>query len=198
MGFFDAIKAAGSAMKDEYNKNREAAELEKARQAEMTNVAEIVFEKFGEDKISVAESVKTDIFNRGDKKKIIESLRDGRAGFVKVTVEDEKAYFESTGENTHEYKYGSLKTLDGIAIQGRFIEEYGHVFYNMSWYDDDEMLEDGTYVDNTAKKPKKKGVLVRFYIGKKERYILLEEKGFKSMEFLKDDAYRSYIDSVMY
>ncbi|MBQ0012274.1 MAG: hypothetical protein KBT07_06145 [Clostridiales bacterium] len=188
MGFFDAMKSVGAAMKEGYQANRAAAEAEQVYQATLTAKEFLVFSPFTAEQIAVADSVKAGLFGKGEKKKFMESMRNGTAGFAEVIVLDETELTESNGDSSRSSHYGAIQTTsDGTKYQGYFYEPSGQVFYPMSWYDDDEMLEDGTYIDNTANKPKKKGYIIHYFIGKEEQYALLDEDNFRTFAFLKYD-----------
>lgn len=161
--------------KDVAEAKYEAIQKERERVDALPSVRSIEFKKFSDAQIKTAEGVKKSFLGGGDKKKIIESMENKSAEYAEVKcVADIAIYTEG-----HEVYYAHIVDGSGTEyMEAVFV--MGTKFFNAS-----------------ASSSPKKCYLVHFYIGKKERFVIVKPDDFKAMRFIVESFYRpSLIHSV--
>lgn len=146
---------------------RNAIDEERARVDALPSVRKIAFKKFSEAQIKTAETVKKPLLGGSIKKKVIESLVNGTAEYADVKC---IADFAITIED-RERSYGII------------------VDSNNQEYQEAILILNGRFFTASASSAPKKCHLVHYYVGKKERFLLVNKNDFSTMKFVLEEIY---------
>lgn len=149
------------------NAARDAIDAERERVDSLPSVREIEFKKFSEAQIKTAEAVKKPFLGGGIKKKIMESLTNGTAEYADVSC---IADFDILIEE-HRRVYAVIKDSKGQEYQEAVI------------------ILGGCFFTASASSAPKKCHLVHYYVGKKERFLIVNKEDFKAMKFVLEESY---------
>lgn len=121
----------------------------------------------------------------GVKKKFAQGLLDGRVFACEVQVTDWKIEsFHSEG-SYYEYPFCQIASNE----DGTLCKEWCIVAFNAYFYGAAEWTEEDSFDEaeiEALNKKKRYGYIMKYYLGKEERYILMDKKCFKDLNKIMD------------
>ena len=131
----------------------------------LVSVSALEYEKVHIDAIEILEKAKVGFFDKGERKKFINSVREGKCGFVKIIFENYFEISETRGDDSSQdrYSYANVRTvlgnpcMEGVRVLDGFLpseSEDNYLLHYMIKKDDIYMLVGGntvSYIENNLK-----------------------------------------------
>ena len=190
MGFFGTLKNMADITKNAFEEER-AMNL---ANTERPGIDTLVFSPLPTALASVLENEKGSLFGKGDRKKFIECIREGRATYAKVLGVAESSFEMRNGtDNTRTAHFAKIATPDGVVLK-----ESIHVFrdnfldINTSEEDEDAWMNED-YVppvcnsDTVSTDNRRQLYLLHYYLGNDEQYMIVTEEEFNNPSLLLNE-----------
>ena len=121
----------------------------------------------------------------GVKKKFAQSLLAGKVWVSEVQVVDWRMWDSFRSQNSYfDYPFCKIATEDGTICKEWCIVAYEAYFFGAAeWTEEDPFDEAEVEALNNKKRH---GYVLKYYLGKEERYILIDRKGYKDLNLVMD------------
>lgn len=132
----------------------------------------------------------------GAKKKFAQSLLEGKVSVCEVRVIDWKIPLFRSTSTYYEYPFCRMATRDGEAVcrEWCIVASEAYFYGSAEWTEADAYDEAETEALNRKKRI---AYIMKYYLGKEERYILMDKKGYKDLNLVMDSiepAFGYYAD----
>lgn len=127
----------------------------------------------------------------GVKKKFAQSLLEGKVWTCEVRVIDWKIPVFRSTSTYYEYPFCRIATRDGEAIckEWCIVASEAYFYGAAEWTEEDPFDEAEVEALNQKKRI---GYIMKYYLGKEERYILIDKKGYKDLNLVMDSIEPSF------
>lgn len=130
----------------------------------------------------------------GVKKKFAQSLLEGKVWAYEVLVTDWRIPIFRSPNSYTEYPFCQVALKDGTLCKEWCVTAREAYFSGAAeWTEEDPFNEAEV---NALNAKKRIGYILKYYLGKEERYILIDKKGYKDLNLVMDsiDPYFGYED----
>ena len=122
----------------------------------------------------------------GDKKKFAQSLLEGKVWSAEVLVTDYTHETFHYCDSYYDYPFCQMKSMDGESIIKEWAMVTREAYFGRlaEWIEDDEQNEEET---KAIRSKRRLGILLRYYIGKDEYYLLVDKKCYSDFNLFMSD-----------